>query len=46
MITVFPINIDSNEKVIEQSKEIICPECKENILLNTKNYRINLLMQK
>ena len=24
------------------SKDIVCPECKENILLNIKNYRINL----
>ena len=30
-----------NEKIC-QSKEIICPECKENILFEIKDYKINL----
>ena len=37
---------DENENIINnknfQSKEIICPECKENILLKIKDYKINL----
>ena len=30
-----------NEKIIK-SKEIICPECNENILININNYKFNL----
>jgi len=33
-------NNEKEKKII--SKEIICPECKENILLNIKDYKINL----
>ena len=32
-------NIDIN---IIKSKDVICPECKENILINIKEYKINL----
>ena len=37
-------NFDSNilKENIIMSKEIICPECKENIFINIKDYRINL----
>ena len=28
---------------IIKSKEVICPECNENILINVKNYKINLI---
>ena len=39
-------NKDKNNNNIEtkiiKSKDIICPECKENILINIKDYRINL----
>ena len=41
-ITVFPINIDSNEKVIEQSKEIICPKCFEQCRIKIEDYLIKL----
>ena len=33
-------NKDNKKKII--SNEIICPECKENILININNYKINL----
>ena len=32
---------DKDEKEV-MSNEIICPECKENILINIKDYKINL----
>ena len=32
---------DINEKKEVFSKDIICPECKDNILLNKNNYKIN-----
>ena len=35
-------NIPMNEKMII-SKEIICPECKESILIEIKDYKINLI---
>ena len=35
-------NIDNNNENILLSKEIICPECKENILMNINDYKINL----
>ena len=38
-ILVYRIDEDKNEII---SKDIICPECKENILLNIKNFKINL----
>ena len=31
-----------NEKKIEESKEIICPTCKLNVLINIRDYQINL----
>ena len=34
-------NINNEENIIK-SKEVMCPECKENILINIKYYRINL----
>ena len=42
MITVNENNV--NEKEINEiiSKDIICPECKENILINIKDFKINL----
>ena len=40
-ILVYNKNNKEKEKVII-SNEIICPECKENILLNIENYKINL----
>ena len=42
-ILVYPNNIDINQqKKAMVSKEIICPECKENTLIDIKNYKINL----
>jgi len=40
-ILVYNNKIDKNEKEII-SNEIICPICKENILINIKDYKINL----
>ena len=34
---------DINAKKELISKDIICPECKENILLDFQNYKINLI---
>ena len=34
-------NINNKENIIK-SKDVICPECKENCLMNIKDYRINL----
>ena len=34
-------NINNKENIIK-SKDVICPECKENILINIKDYRVNL----
>ena len=31
-----------NKKTMVKSKDIICPECKENALINIKDYRVNL----
>ena len=39
------VNKNSNDINIKKeliSKDIICPECKENILLDFQNYKINL----
>ena len=40
------IVIGDNKSKIEKkeiiSKDIICPECKDNILINIKNFKINL----
>jgi len=43
-IKILVYNNKTNNKKEESkiSNEIICPECKENILINIKNYRINL----
>jgi len=42
-INILVYNKSSKEKEKEIiSNEIICPECKENILLNIENYKINL----
>ena len=40
-IFVNKIDKDINENIIK-SKEVICPECKESILINIKDYKINL----
>jgi len=40
-ILVFNNNDEENEKKII-SNEIICPQCKENILINLRDYQINL----
>jgi len=42
-ILVFDKNENNNiEEKIIKSKEVICPECKENILISIKDYKINL----
>ena len=33
----------SKEEKLEDSKDIICPQCKENCLINLKNYKIDLI---
>ena len=35
-------NDEKNNQILILSKEIICPECKENILLDIKDFKINL----
>ena len=41
-ILVFDKNENNNkEEKIIKSKEVICPECKENILISIKDYKIN-----
>ena len=41
-ILVFDENENNINEKIKESKEIICPECKENILINLNDYKINL----
>ena len=41
-VLVNDINDRKEEKIIK-SKEVICPICKENILINIYEYKINLL---
>ena len=41
-ILVYPANENENGENVIVSKEIICPICKENILVNIKDYKINL----
>ena len=40
IVTMIEENINEEKEII--SKDIICPKCKENILLDIKNYKINL----
>ena len=40
---VFDNLIETKDKDIIKSREIICPECKENIRMNINEYKINLL---
>ena len=40
---VFDNLIETKDKDIIKSNEIICPECKENIRMNINEYKINLL---
>ena len=42
-ILVYDINNLNDKENICISDEIICPICKENILINIKDYRINLI---
>ena len=45
MMNIIVYDIYENEIVeekIEKSKEIICPKCKENILIEIKDYKINM----
>ena len=41
-ILVYNNKINNENEKNKISNEIICPECKENILINIKNYKINL----
>ena len=41
-ITVYPININNKNKIIEQSKEIICPKCSEQCRIKFDDYFIEL----
>ena len=40
-IIITKIDEDINEKNEIISKDIICPECKENILINIENFKLN-----
>ena len=35
-------NGQNNDKILKQSKQIICPKCKEICIFNFENYQINL----
>ena len=41
-VIVSKIPDDSNENKVIVSKDVICPECKENALINFNKYKINL----
>ena len=41
-IIVYNNDEDMNKKKEIISKDIICPDCKENILINIKDFKINL----
>ena len=41
-ISVFPYDKTSNHKIIEQSKEIICPKCSEQCRIKINDYFIEL----
>ena len=41
-ILVYEINMKTEKENINKINEIICPECKENILININEYKINL----
>jgi len=42
-ILVYDINSTDDNKSKVKSKNIICPECNEDITMNIKNYKINLI---
>ena len=42
IITVFPLNIDYNHPMFEQSKEIICPKCLKQCRIKIIDYSIKL----
>ena len=42
-ILVYDINNDNENKSKIKSKNIICPKCNEDIKMNIKNYKINLI---
>ena len=41
-IAVFPLYINVNKKVIEDSKEIICPKCSEQCQIKIEDYNVKL----
>ena len=41
-ILVYNMNLDEEKKILKVSKQIICPQCKENCLINFKDYKIIL----
>lgn len=42
IILVYSIKEESKEEGIKASKEVICPQCKEDCLIDMSNYRIKL----
>ena len=42
IISVYPININNNNKIIEQSKEIICPKCLKQCRIKFNDYFVEL----
>ena len=40
IILVYSIKEESKEEGIKASKEVICPKCKEDCLIDMSNYRI------
>ena len=41
-ILVYSIKEESKEEGMKESKEVICPQCKENCLISLENYGIKL----
>ena len=41
-VIVYDKDEGDNIRTIIKSNEVICPECQENILINIKNYKVNL----
>ena len=41
-IMVFPLYINNNKNVVEDSKEIICPKCYEQCRIKIEDYKVNL----
>ena len=41
-ILVIDIDETNDDNNLEEIKEIICPECKENVIINIKDYKLKM----